>query len=700
MKQNSIDQKQVDQVARLLNIAYNSAFLYGSSHPTTKKNIVPLFGALGQCFQIQPMISFIITQDTMFVEDLAVDKKIGMNKIIQHFGKMGIASITFDTAVRVEDIEFFVKLSGDLNQLTTADVITGKIVDGNIRGIRINYVRYGKITNDEKVVSNSSAVIDGNIATASLLSENESAASQFEQLLSLSTLLERPEKAATILSEAIQNDTAGVKALEFIGKLRSDIESAQPQSLEMLLNAIYELKLDLTEAVEIQKVTGKIMSRPDIIKGKMTELTCDTILKLVKEEYASGKLPVKRLAHIIIRMLPDYSEFKQILPKLKELLLAEGMSVTEYLELIRMIDLEIESDELSGSLNEAAKGIGVTVGELAEAIRKEPQDTAKLIFLAAELRQGTYDNDEQLSGVLSDYIEKISSNIALQSRELAGPQGSKALKKMLIELETQFLQRLKDYGVEMPILMKIKDQLSGRLNTVFETTVEGWMKTACDGLVVPNSQELSEKLKNFMGADIPVQKYQNSLTKLLLAKGYQIGEIENLFMNLTHQISKEGAVRMPSGALAPNNMQFLLNREIKQHIRYGTPFSSLLISIKKVIKESGIVRPSKAETEQLFPQLFSVVRRMMRDIDLIGTVDGFEPPALFVILSMTDEKGASIVKDRVKETVEAKQFTLQHVAVRVQVAVSLTVQDKECIRNLKAYLEKVHKNHQNELLSQ
>ena len=37
----------------------------------------------------------------------------------------------------------------------------------------------------------------------------------------------------------------------------------------------------------------------------------------------------------------------------------------------------------------------------------------------------------------------------------------------------------------------------------------------------------------------------------------------------------------------------------------------------------------------------------MRDIDLIGTVDGLSL-ALFVILSMTDEKGASIVKERQK----------------------------------------------------
>ena len=51
MKQNSIDQKQVDQVARLLNIAYNSAFLYGSSHPTTKKILFRFLVHLGNVFK-------------------------------------------------------------------------------------------------------------------------------------------------------------------------------------------------------------------------------------------------------------------------------------------------------------------------------------------------------------------------------------------------------------------------------------------------------------------------------------------------------------------------------------------------------------------------------------------------------------------------------------------------------------------------
>jgi hypothetical protein len=255
---------------------------------------------------------------------------------------------------------------------------------------------------------------------------------QVEEMFTLASLIERPQSVASALAQAASSPDAARNAIKTLNDLRSEVEHSHPQNLELLLDAIYELKIDLAETIEVQKITGKILSLDNQVASQMNELTCDVILKLVKEEYCSGSISIKRLGQIIRRMLPDLSELKSILPQLKAILLSDGMSLPEYLELLRSLDLELETERLAGSLTDAAEGIGVSVHEIVEAIKTEPKDAARLIFLAAEIRNGSTNDDAQLSNMLTDYIERVSTGLALQSPDIEKPQGGRVLRRILL----------------------------------------------------------------------------------------------------------------------------------------------------------------------------------------------------------------------------------------------------------------------------
>ncbi len=190
-----------------------------------------------------------------------------------------------------------------------------------------------------------------------------------------------------------------------------------------MLETIYKLKENVLENIKLQRETGKLISAHELAITEINQISYQVIVRLIKEEYRNDrKISVKRLAQIIRRMLPDIKELKYLLPQLKDGLFAEGMSPSDYLTLVKELSKELESDGLIQILVEASDQIGLTLNELIEGIKEAPEETARLIVLAAEIKKGgVRTDDQQMSAILSDYIEKVSTALALQSPEAAVP---------------------------------------------------------------------------------------------------------------------------------------------------------------------------------------------------------------------------------------------------------------------------------------
>ena len=694
-KKIPLEQKDAEQIARLFNVAFNSAFLYGGSHPTTSKNTIPFYSSLSNVLKNQPLVSLIVDRESVFVEEWCVDKIINTKRILTQFTKNGIQSVSFGRGTGIDAVENFISMAGNNQEIFSAQAIERDLHSRGITSVILNYVRYGKITSDQEVIGRDQ-IADGqmsegrNAAGESGLSNNS--IEQIEQVLSLASLLNQPQKTVAAFSEAACDPHTAQEALSSIERLRSEMKHSQPQSLDVLLNAIYELKVDLAETIEIQKTTGKILASVDPVKKQVNELTCDVILKLVKDEYQGGTLPVKRLAQIIRRMLPDTSELKQLLPRLKELLLLEGMSLSEYLQLVRMLDLELESEALAGSLSEAAEGIGITVKEIIKAIKSEPSETARLICLASEIRRGTDTDDAQLSNLLTEYIEKISVDLAMDSSDIAGPQGGNALRKIIMQLETQLIDKLKKYGLEEPVLFKVRQQLQNRFEDAFDNATIRWVSDSVSPGSGETPEQISGKLINFLEQQPQVSRLREQLAAVLESQGFGVEQVKELLDSTNKKASRKDPP-LPSNALSSNNMLFLLNREIKQHERYKTPFSTLIITIKKVLVSGSSRIPDTSDIEGILPPMFSEIKSFLRDIDLIGSLGGPDQNSIFVLLAMTDLDGAVIARQRLRKKLDEMEITLKDQQVKIEPVISVSTPIKGTHFDLRLYLEMARKDH-------
>lgn len=696
-QEGTLPQKEAEQFIRLFNVLFNGAMLYGGTHPTALKSIKPFFDCTRKILADMETVSIVIDRESLFVEEWPVDKVINTRRILQQFGKSGIVSITFGRGLTEKDLELLIQFAGDSNNAAPVDKIEQVLQSAGCTGIQLNYVRYGRITNDQTVVGidetgdmqGGNGILpdrqDGLNVTSSL--------EQLEEIVSLARLFENPEQSAAAFTRNALNPDTADGAVRALSDLRQSIHGDNAPSLDLLLNAVYELKADLCEAISVQKETGKLLAAPDPVVDEMDNLSCDVILKLVREEYGTGEVPLRRLAQIIRRMLPDMNELKRLLPRLKPALLDAGMSLSDYLELIRILNIEFESETLAGSLKEAASGIGASVDELVTAIKSQPDDAARLLVMASEIRKGTQEDEAQLSSMLTGYIEKVSTSLALESRQLTPEDGSPVLRQMLEKLENQLLDNLKKYGVEQPVLVKVGGMLAERLETTCDNATAKWITAELDANPDLSARDLSEHLVGMVGEQSRLDRLQEPVMQALASRGFDKEQMETLLKRLARKIASGKMFKLPPGVLSATNMQFLLDREIKQHHRYTTPFTTILLTVEGLRTEKETRAPTGDETRAILPKLYSVAKHILRDIDLVGGLAGHEESAVFSILAMTEIEGAEIARERILEKIGSLKLKVKDGEAALLTASSVTAPLSDKQQDVSSYVKSCLANH-------
>ena len=378
------DARGIEQLARLVSVAYNSAILYGGSHPTTLKNTEPLHSLIVKMHDLAPTVSLIVNRDNLYIEETCVDRVINTKRLVQRFVKAGVESITFERGLTLRELQTAVRLTGDGREAVPLEKITEAFRSEGIKAVKLNFVHYRKITGDEEVVGKmedmgQSRMPGENRPEGNTVLDRTTGAAlrELENVFSLKRLLEQPSLAGAHIAQSLTSRPATDDAVDCLSQLRSEIRDLPRErivpALDGMLSAIYELKVDFAEALAIRRAEGKLQANAEGVKTQLDDLTSDVICRLVIDEYRKGAVSVKRLAHIIRRMLPDFKELARFLPRLKDTLLLQGMPLSDYLQLIKELDSEMESEQLTRVLKEASEGIGLSVDEIVTEIKQDPE---------------------------------------------------------------------------------------------------------------------------------------------------------------------------------------------------------------------------------------------------------------------------------------------------------------------------------------
>lgn len=466
-----------------------------------------------------------------------------------------------------------------------------------------------------------------------------------------------------------------------------------------MLETIYKIKENVLDNIKLQRETGKLIAAHELAVTEINHISYRVIVRLIKEEYRSDrKISVKRLAQIIRRMLPDIKELKYLLPQLKDGLFAEGMSPSDYLTLVKELSKELESDGLIQILVEASDQIGLTLNELIEGIKVAPEEAARLIVLAAEIKKGGVStDDQQMSAILSDYIEKVSTALALQSPEVAARGGGMLLKAVVTRIEREILDRLKSQNIDSNIVSEVARKLANQFSETVSALKGAWVKKNLISSKNLDEEAILSIIEQIADQGLDGYDVADEIRALLISHGFSAEKIDNIIKKV--QLRAEAAVthkiEIPEGAFNAANMAFFLDLEVKRNLRYNSPFSTLLISFEKIIdiRTFTIIDLTPDINIQLTNQSLKLLKNMKRELDVAGIYPVKNHIIPFIILQMTDMPGALYVKKRIEMNFPCHEFLVDGIAVHVEPVITASNFNRNLTPDKNSYLKEIYQLH-------
>jgi hypothetical protein len=451
-------------------------------------------------------------------------------------------------------------------------------------------------------------------------------------------------------------------------EVQKQLEGESQVSLEDLADAVFEMKRQFFEDLETQKALGVAYANEENIVRNMHQLTDQVILKLIQEEYSAGKITTQRLAQIILRLLPEAQELKRLLPRIKTVLLEAGMPPGEYLELIDNLKKELENEDLTRILEESSEAIGVDSADLIDELKSNPDQAAKLIYLASEIGKGTGD-EAALADILIDYVEKITAQQAAQSggQDL---EGEAHLKKVVSQVESSLLQQLGRLNVGDDVLARMENRINDRMDSIMDKMRVEWINAQAG--VVRKEKQVQLTVLQTLEHSVHEDEELTEILELVRAK-VEAGEIEeNNFSQIQAEIERQrenlrreaSRQDIPEGVLSSDELMFILEKEIARANRYNATFSALafsFVSAKPKMKALSEMVTADAIMTAALEKLVGTIR----EVDYIGQIGKNKMVALLPMIAYPEAKKAL---GRVMNLLHGNPLKVHEVAVDLRVA--------------------------------
>ena len=520
MTKPKLKKQTVDKLGRAFALLFNRLVMYNLDHPFTVESMNNYYKAITGGLSTFSPIVLIMHQEQFFIEDEPLDSRINLSKMVIHFKKAGIQSISFEKGMKSDELNLFIGIFSDLKKFSTADHMEKALSSSGVNKIKINHVIFKKMTADDKVVSKDTIVENlpgvpkvpqsaAKTKFMDMMVENI-VMEEVEKSLSIKSLMEDPtglskaiidkdlavskesgdEKGTTsglktpvdkdlaVSKESVDgNGKSGDLIIKQLDVLKKEVEAAMSGTgniqMPELASAVFAMRKDLLEQIEAQKAMGVVYENEGMIRDETDAMMDGILIRLVKEEYKQGKVSIPRLGQIIRRMIPEPEELKRLLPKIKKALMEEGMSLPQFAQLAQELGKELQSEELAQILKKSAEEIGVDGEELIRELQIDPAGAAELIYLASEIKKGTGD-EKVLSDLLVDYVERIGSKISLDAAEQKGEEGGKYLKDIISRVESEIVDNLKHKDVNNDIISSVEKRLEERMEECFNKLQSDW----------------------------------------------------------------------------------------------------------------------------------------------------------------------------------------------------------------------------------
>jgi hypothetical protein len=720
MKESELNKQQFANFGRTFALVFNRSFMYNANHPFQIEAIDKAYQALAQLLQTCSPVVFILNREQFYVDEEPLDPRLSVSRIVAHFKKTGIESVSFYKGVEKKNLRLFLEIATSLDKYPDAAAMGKALFKKRINRVKINHVFYKKVSAEDEVISRD--VLDK--VTPEMTDEHQDKMKQlfmnsvfnsvlqedFIKNLNLQNLLKNPgdlskEMIAVDLksvkeyenksqqhgnegqqhgnkgqqhgNEGQQYENEGPRPGQFLlhqlEVIEQDVERNLSEGgnvdLPEIAGALFDMRQKLTEGIEAQKALGVAYSNEDEVFSKANEITDRVLIKLIKEEYKGGEINVSRLAQILCRLIPEANDLKRLLPRIKIALLEEGMSQADFMSLIQELGKELQSDGLVGILAESAEEIGIDGGDLIQQVKENPLQSAELIYLASELRKGGGD-EKALTDLLVNYVERVGSEYSQDLSEKKGEEGEKHIQQTLVEVKSNLVQHLGNMDIKDDLLNRLEERVNNRMDEVFDKLRSEWIKSnsATPEQQIHNELTVLETLEQGVNEEDDL----GEILKIIRQKVESEEIDENDFDQIYPEIVKQEQLRksendekaLSAGVMRDQMLMTFVDKEIARAKRYGSTLSALGFTLVKA-KAKNKSEPGQIKTQDVIDALLRKLAEVFRTPDIVGEL---RKNHFIVLLPMTHRGQAKVALDRAMKIFHLKPINIDGIALEIKVA--------------------------------
>jgi hypothetical protein len=712
MIKSKVSKLEFTKFGRILSLLFNRATMYQMDHPYVKQSVDEFHPFVEKLLKSVSPLVFAMNREQFFIDEEPLDPRITVNRMVAHFKKAEVQSISFYKGMGKNELRAFLEIFVSLNRYPNAEAMKKALAEKGITNLKVNHVFYKKVTEDDEVVSRD---VLKNI-TPEIMDEDQRRSKklfidmvlesvlgeEFEKILNIKNLLKNPTGLSINMIEADLNSfqesdaedrRPGPVLLHQLQKIGEEVEKGLSggggANVSELAAAVFDMKKKLIEGMEAKKDFDITYSNKEEILDQANEIADNVLIRLVRDEYKAGKISTPRLAQILRRLIPEADELKRVLPKIKAALLEEGMPLPEYLNLVEELGKELQSDELAKILQESSEGVGLDGKELIEEVKENPVQAAELICLAAEIRKGTGD-EKVLTDLLVDYVERMGSKLSQDIKTEKGADGEQHLRQVITGLESNIVSRLRSMNVvKDDALEHLEERLNKRMDAIFDKLRDDWIESKSMTPEENRSKNLS--VLQILEQSVGENEDLGEILRIIRSK-VQSGQIdENDFKQIYSEINKqkqkrleqEAKKKMPAGVLKSKDLMFFIRKEISRASRYDLPFSALSFSVVKAKPKTGVPADTitqQAVTDAILYRLSSI----LREADIVGH---FGKNKMVGLLPMTKQSDAKLALRRTLKLLHGDPIEVDGIPLTTKIAGVATSFDAERMPDVSAFVK-------------
>jgi len=110
MTKPKIMKQTVDKIGRAFALLFNRLAMYNLDHPFTVDSMNNYYKTITEGLSTFSPIVLIMNQEQFFIEEEPLDSRINLSKMVIHFKKAGIQSISFEKGMKSDELNLFVKI--------------------------------------------------------------------------------------------------------------------------------------------------------------------------------------------------------------------------------------------------------------------------------------------------------------------------------------------------------------------------------------------------------------------------------------------------------------------------------------------------------------------------------------------------------------------------------------------------------------